>query len=476
MYHHTEYPGVVVMSLSRRSFVQGAVLGGVALSAAGMPQSGRAVPPLPQMADISGLAPPPAALNAQSLALGKFIPSLLDPDASEVPFVANTLSSKDASAGLVRQGEPGNSVFLKQAGGRATIPWTPVFVRQDSLLRMPPSVSRQIDCSDLLVMNESSTRYPVFGNKARKYEFLLPNLKWSGSQRLGTLGAVSSNHAMQFALANRVTDLTGDGQPLNRPLDMVLFEVPGAPTDKARLAILRNLAQRVTLASNDVELVGEAGYEYARHWMHPDTDTMVPPGGSNEVSALGHINAIAELAIMLDAAQAWNTPPEVIFVAMGSGSTVLGVLLGVHLMGWNTKVVGVADQDKPYMTRWLINRQPAVPFVQGNVLKLARSTVDWLQKIRFPGISPDTLRAMQENFVPDSASWQPGYGLIEPADGEREKELKEAGLSLDPVFTLKAWRSMLTMSQAGALKNKKVLFWNTYNSFDNMPPLLSSLG
>jgi len=54
--------------------------------------------------------------------------------------------------------------------------------------------------------------------------------------------------------------------------------------------------------------------------------------------------------------------------------------------------------------------------------------------------------------------------------------LKEAGLTLDPVFTLKAWRSLLTMSQAGALKNKKVLFWNTYNSFDYMPPLLSSLG
>ena len=161
---------------------------------------------------------------------------------------------------------------------------------------------------------------------------------------------------------------------------------------------------------------------------------------------------------------------------MGTGSTVLGLLLGVHLMGWNTKVVGVADQDKPYLTRWLINRQPSVPFVQGNVTKLARSTVDWLQKICFPGISSDTLDVMNENFVPDSTSWHPGYGLVEQADEERAKELKEAGLSLDPVFTLKTWRSMLTMSRTGALKNKKVLFWNTYNSFDSMPPLLSSLG
>ena len=54
----------------------------------------------------------------------------------------------------------------------------------------------------------------------------------------------SSNHALQFALANRVADLTGDGQPLNCALDMVLFEVPGATLDMARLAILRSLVER----------------------------------------------------------------------------------------------------------------------------------------------------------------------------------------------------------------------------------------
>ncbi|HEX7563867.1 MAG TPA: pyridoxal-phosphate dependent enzyme [Bradyrhizobium sp.] len=447
------------------------------MSAIGVSQGRRPMLPLPQMADVSGLAPPLAALNSQFLALGKLFPSLLDPDAREGPFIANTLSSKDSSAGFIRRGEPGNSVFLRQADSRATIPWAPVFVRENNLLQLPPSVTRQIDCSDLLVMNESSTRYPVFGNKARKYEFLLPNLKWSGSERLGTMGAVSSNHVLQFALANRVSDLTGDGQPLNCALDMLLFEVPGAPTDMARLAFLRSLVRHISLARNDVELAGEAAYEYGRHWLHPDTDSLVPPGGSNEVSALGHMNAIAELAQLLDAAQAWKAPPDVIFVAMGSGSTVLGLLLGVHLMGWNTKVVGVADQDKSPLTRWVVNGQPSVPFVEGNVARLARNTVEWLHKIRFPGISPDVLRVMQhETFVPDSTSWEPGYGLIAPADGERAKELKEAGLNLDPVFTLKAWRSLLTMSQTGALKNKKVLFWNTFNSFDYMPPLLSSLG
>jgi hypothetical protein len=214
------------------------------------------MPPFSQMADVSGLAPPSATLNSQSLALGKLFPSLADPDATEGPFIVNTLSCKDSFAGYIRQGEPGNSVFLRHADARATIPWAPIFVRENNLLQLPSSVTRQMDCSDLLVMNESSAHYPVFGNKARKYEFLLPNLKWSGSQRLGTMGAVSSNHALQFALANRVADLTGDGQPLNCALDLVLFEVPGAATDMARLAILRGLVQHIAIAKNNVELVG----------------------------------------------------------------------------------------------------------------------------------------------------------------------------------------------------------------------------
>src|SRR6202011_2600924 len=259
------------MNLSRRNFVQGVALGGAALGAIGVSQGRRPMPPLPQMADVSSFTPPSAILNSQSLALGKIFPTLLDPDAIEGPFIANTLSSKDSSAGFIRRGEPGNSVFLRQADARATIPWAPIFVREKNhLLQLPSSVTRQIDCSDLLVMNESSARYPVFGNKARKYEFLLPNLKWSGSKRLGTVGAVSSNHVLQFALANRVADLTGEGQPLNCALDLVLFEVPGVATDMARLAILRGLVQHVAIAKNDVELVGEAAHEYARNWLHPE--------------------------------------------------------------------------------------------------------------------------------------------------------------------------------------------------------------
>src|ERR1700733_8994291 len=162
------------MNLSRRNFMQGVLLGGAALTAIGMTQSRRPIPPFSQMADVSGLAPPSATLNSQSLALGNFFPSLVDPDATEGPFIVNTLSGKDSFGDYIRQGDPGNSVFLRQADARATIPWAPIFARENNLLQLPSSVTRQIDCSDLLVMNESRKHYPLFGYKARTYEFLLP--------------------------------------------------------------------------------------------------------------------------------------------------------------------------------------------------------------------------------------------------------------------------------------------------------------
>jgi 1-aminocyclopropane-1-carboxylate deaminase/D-cysteine desulfhydrase-like pyridoxal-dependent ACC family enzyme len=457
--------------------VQGVVLGGVALGSAGVAQRRPPSLPAPPTPDVSGLAPSPEALDSQSLALANLLPSLADPAAEQGPLIVNTRVSREPFADYAREGDPGNSIFLKGTKGRAVVPWTPVFARENNLLQLPVSVTQQIDCAELLVVNESSARYPVFGNKARKYEFLLPNLKWSGAKRLATMGAVSSNHAMQFAIANRSADLTGEGEPLNCDLELVLFEVTGATTDTARLAALRSLVQGVAVASNDAELVGDATHEYAKHWLQPDTVSIVPAGGSNEISVLGHMNAVAELARLLDAAQVWSGPPDVIFVPMGTGSTVLGLLFGVHLMRWKTKVVGVADQDKSYLTRWLMNRQPGTPLVEGNVIKLAQSTAAWLQKIRFPGISPEVLRRVQDDiFSPDSDSWAPGYGLVESADIAWADELKDAGLTLDPVFTLKAWRSLLKKSRNGELKDKKVVFWNTYNSFDFAPPVLSSLG
>jgi 1-aminocyclopropane-1-carboxylate deaminase/D-cysteine desulfhydrase-like pyridoxal-dependent ACC family enzyme len=435
---------------------------------------------MPTAGDVSILAPPPETLSSQSLALAKYFPSLTDPDARDAPLIVNTLTGGRAGAAGTIQGEPGNAVFVEPTRGRAIIPWTPLFARESNILQLPLSVTRRLDCADILVLNESSAKFPIYGNKARKYEFLLPNLQWSDVRQTATLGAVSSNHALQFALANRMADLTGAGEPLNSDLDLVLFEVPGAATDEKRLAVLQTLTRRLVLANNMFGLAGEVAYEFISQRMRAGAQAIIPPGGSNELSVLGHMNAVADFAIFLETTRTWETPPDIIFVPMGSGSTVLGVLLGVQLMGWDTQVVGVADQDKPYLSRMVANQQPSLPFTVGNVVKLAHTAVEWLNKVQFPGAVPNVDRLLrQEAFIADTASWEPGYGLVRATDVAWQQELEAAGLKLDPVFTLKAWRSLVSMAQSGALKDKRVLFWNTYNAFDyvnNALPLLSGLG
>jgi 1-aminocyclopropane-1-carboxylate deaminase/D-cysteine desulfhydrase-like pyridoxal-dependent ACC family enzyme len=453
-------------------------LAGAGAATGAFAQSRTSLPVMPATGDVSALAPPMEALQSQSLALAQFFPSLVDPDVTDAPWIVNTLTGgRRLDAGAIR-GEPGNAVFIKPSSGRAIIPWTPLFARECNILQLPASVTGRLDCADVLVLNESDAKFPLYGNKARKYEFLLPNLHWSGVRRTATLGAVSSNHALQFALANRIADLTGAGEALNSELDLVLFKVPGTATDEKRLAVLQTLAQRIVVANNLFGLAGEVAYELVAQRVR-DAEAIIPPGGSNELSVLGHMNAVADFARFLEQTAAWEAPPDVIFVAMGSGSTVMGVLLGVHLMGWDTQVIGVADQDKSYLSRLVANQQPSRPFVEGNVVKLAHAAVDWLTRIRFPGVAPDVDRLLRrEAFMADSTSWEPGYGLVRAADVAWQQELEAAGLKLDPVFTLKAWRSLVSMAEAGALKRKRVLFWNTYNAFDyvdNALPLLSGL-
>lgn len=465
------------MGWSRRQFIRGLMLGSAGVGAACLAQSRTT---LPKSGDVFRTIKPLPAPKAESLALAEFFPTLCDPETTFGPHIVNTLTERMSFAGNIRRGVPGNAVFFDPTKRRAIIPWTPLFARRQEILQLPPSVARKIDCADLLVLSDSSAKSPIYGNKARKYEFLLPNLSWSGVQGTATLGAVSSNHALQFAFANLMADLTGAGEPLNSDLDLVLFEAPEVPVDNRRLALLQRLSRRVVLAKNMFGLAGEVAYEMAAQQMTKRTEAIIPPGGSNELSALGHMNAIADFARFIKASKAWDAPPDFIFVAMGSGSTVLGLLLGIHLLGWNTKVVGVADQDKPYFSRLVANQRPELPFVEGNVARLAHLTINWLHEIGFPGAPTAVEHVIRpEAFLADSRSWSPGYGLLHPADIQWREELEAAGLRLDSVFTLKAWRSMVAMAEAGALKNKRVLFWNTYNSFDYdafIQPLFSNHG
>jgi 1-aminocyclopropane-1-carboxylate deaminase/D-cysteine desulfhydrase-like pyridoxal-dependent ACC family enzyme len=462
------------MRMTRRRFVQGAALSGAALAAARYSLRSRSLPPWPEIALPPGLTPPIETLAAQPLALARIFPSAYDPDATEGPLFINTLKDNRGRAGYSSAGAAGNAVFFDKRKARPVIPWTPLFVREYDIRRLPRSVTASLGGVDLLIANESSAHYPIYGNKARKYEFLLPNLHWSGVKRVSTLGAATSNHALQFAIANRAAALTGAGERLESDLDLVLFEPDGVPTNHTRLHILQSLAHDVLLTKNMVDLAGEAAYAFADARLHANDQVVVPPGGSNELSVLGHINAMAELAQTLQMTQEWGHPPDIIFVAMGSGATVLGMVLGVRLLGWKTQIIGVADQDRSYFLRFVANQRPHLPFVEGNVVKLAQSSLEWLRRIRFPGLPENVEHLLRRDvFWPDSSSWPPGYGLVDAKDLAWRDALQANGVRLDPCFTLKAWRSIVTMAQSGALNNKKVLFWNTNNAFEYESRLLN---
>ena len=61
----------------------------------------------------------------------------------------------------------------------------------------------------------------------------------------------------------------------------------------------------------------------------------------------------------------------------GSGATAMGLVLGCHLLGWPTKVVGTCSQDKGRIVRLLANRDAETPFLVKNAELLLEKALKW---------------------------------------------------------------------------------------------------
>ena len=284
------------------------------------------------------------------------------------------------------------------------------------------------------------------GNKPRKLEFILPDVRRKGAATILTFGGLGTHHGLATALYGRQqglrTVLLLVDQPVNDAVRRQLCWLHQAG------AILHYTAtaRRTRLLAPFVLL------RYA-DWRRRKLPYLLPPGGSTSVGTLGYVNAALELAEQVTAKEL--PEPETIVVALGSGGTAAGLLLGLRLAGLNSRLLAVRVSD-------------VLPLTPETVARLANRTAELMRR-RGAVLPSAKIEPAAITVLPDWLG--EGYGYP-TAEAERAQALlaESEGLALDLTYTAKTVAALLALMQDGRLGEGPTLYWHTYNALPQPLP------
>lgn len=301
-------------------------------------------------------------------------------------------------------------------------------------------LSSRLGGPPLWVKNDGLYGSVYGGNKARKLEFILADALRRGCRTIITFGAIGTNHGLATALYGR-----------ERGLRTVLLLVDQPLSDHVRSQIWRfhqagAVLHRTRTVPQTAVQAPLAMLRYA-DWRRGRLPYLLPTGGSSPLGAVGYVNAALELA---DQVAVGELPePAHIFVALGSGGTVAGLLLGLRLARLRSRLTAVLVTD-------------VVPPTPKKVARLANRTARLLRQRGAPlpegDIGPEDVTVLSD--------WLGGgYGHPTPSAARAEELLRETeGLELDGVYTAKTMAALLDLVEAGQVREGPVLYWHTYNA------------
>lgn len=255
---------------------------------------------------------------------------------------------------------------------------------------------------------------PWGGNKVRKLEWTLPDVRRWRRRTILTFGALATNHGLATALYAR-------DQGLRTAL--ALIDQPPGPHVDAQLERLRASGATLHFTHGKWRTGAAAPWLLVRHRL----PYVLPAGGSSPVGALGYVEAALELG---DQVAAGELPePKWVVVAVGSGGTAAGLALGLALTGLRTRVLGV-----------VVNH--TLRLDQAGLERLARRTGRLLRRrgAELPEVAPR---------VEVTRRWLgAGYGHpTEAAARALELAREREGLTLDRVYTAKAMAAALWLAE-----------------------------
>ena len=311
------------------------------------------------------------------------------------------------------------------------------FAHLPTALEPMTRLSEALGGPNLWIKRDDCTGLSSGGNKTRKLEFLMADAQQKKADVIITQGATQSNHARQTtAIAAKM------GLECH-----ILLEDRTNYTDDAYVLngnVLLNQLHGATIAKRTANTDMNAEMEVLAQKLRDDGKNpyIIPGGGSNEIGALGYVNAAIEL---MTQANDCSLKIDHLVHATGSSGTQAGLVLGMEGMNSGIPVYGVGVRAPKQKQEEM-------------VFNLAQRTAD------FMGLNPDIVK--RESVVANSDYVGDGYGLPTDAMVEAVKLMAQyEGILLDPVYSGKGFSGLVDLIRKGHFKKgENVVFLHTGGS------------
>lgn len=285
----------------------------------------------------------------------------------------------------------------------------------------------------LLVKRDDLTDLALGGNKVRKLEFLIGEAKAQGADTLITTASAQSNFLRLTAAAARRVGMTP------------ILIARGRPDTPARGNLLLMRAFGADIRFIDT---GDPFAAMTPALMQTVADEVRARGGrpyvmniatfSGGLAAIGYVAAATELVVQF---RERGVEPDHLVMAVGSGGTYAGLLLGLRLAGCMAHILGASVNIPAARVRSMITE---------HIRDAAR-----LLEVRSP--------VRDDEVDITDAHVGPGYGVptSESLAAMRVAAATE-GLIFDPVYTGKAWAALTHAVQQGRIRrDAAVVFLHT---------------
>ncbi len=298
------------------------------------------------------------------------------------------------------------------------------------LARLPTPIRPLGSIGESIFMKQDNLTGPIYGgNKIRKLDFLLGAALNEGQKSIITYGAVGSNHALATAVCCRQLGLRAIS---------ILAPQQTSPHVRKNILMQHAVGAELHLCTSYMEFPALTQQLSDRCLSEDGREPyIIPTGGTNVTGALGFVEAAFELSEQME--------PDVIYLPMGTGGTLAGLLVGLKLAGLKTRVESVRVVDPSFRNAT-------------HIKNLCREICDKL------GVD---LEIGDGDIMIRDEFYGEDYGIPTPAGCEAVGTFQtQENVLLENTYTGKTAAALLHDLRDGRLDGQTVLYWNTLNSRD----------